>query len=164
MDNGKRPPRSSGPELLLLGMTRADFLALRDEWYERLAAEGFVDHECFGADGDVLPLLKSTPTHDVQRFNRQRSSMGYEYYARCRQFLEAASRRRPRGFDREVWVLHCEGHSRRQVAGILGKHDSTVRHALRRCHVAMALWWRDTARARAEDEAQRDEEVKRGSL
>ena len=170
--NNKRP-RPCGPELLSPGMTREEFLALRSDWYQRLADEGFVDHEVFGNDGDCLPIMRPTPEHNYASLCR-RYEATVEYYARCRQFAHSSSFvRHLRPFDRTVWRLHCEGLSRRGVGAELaakgtlvrirsGKDvpvtDKLVRDALRRCHAALAAWWKRTAPEREAEQRARAQE------
>lgn len=151
----RRLPRSTGPELLKPGQTRAEYLALRDKWYAKLKRKGFVDFEVFGKDGDCLPIFSQTiAERSSESFNRRYAST-YDYYARCRQFLESCSRRRPKGYHRRVWARHCDGLSQRDLAAAFKTTRTKIRVILHRCHKNLALWWRDTRREREQDEADR---------
>lgn len=172
----KDSPRPTGPELLKPGQTRADYLALRDEWYGKLRESGFVDHECFGHDGDCLPIMRSTPEHSVESFVR-RYEATTDYYARCRQFQHTRAFLRLRTFDKVVWRLHCDGLSRRRIATQLRDEgveavlqtgerrlttEKLVRDALHRALKALRVWWTDpqtVADREREQRARRDEEA-----
>lgn len=157
--------------LLSPGMTEADYVKLRNQWYKKLKDLGFEDIE-FGlcaAGVQELPWPTGTVSAAKRRTSREINVIieldeeraaadfydNYNYWAMCRQFLHAQSRRAPKGQARAVWTLYCEGLKGREISRQLKVANSTVQRIIHRTEIAMWEWWRDTADAREEELALR---------
>ena len=151
-----RTPRPTGCELLSPGMTRAQYLALRAKWYAKLKRSGFVDHECFGSNGDCLTIMRPTPEHNYSSF-RPRYHPTIEHFAKCRQYANSPMLRRLKPLDRKIWRLYCDGQTQSAMAARLGIGRGAVRASLRRCFKGMAAWWAATEQERDEEQRARED-------
>lgn len=153
----EEPPRV----LLAPGMTEADYFRLRDRWYRRLEKEGVPsdDRHGGGRSGDPpkarnreVNVRAPDPsyTERLEQIEAKRA-----FYARRQQFLESSSRHRPRGRERKVWRLHCDGVPNRHIAKALGVGRSTVQRDMERLTARFEEWWERAARTREAEEERR---------
>lgn len=128
--------------------TSQAFSELRKEWYAKL--EGFSDIERFGCPDESLMVWHSTEFLDP--LSRQRSAAREEYklkidaFANDHQFPEILvkmtshfnSKFSPAGVE-EIWTLHREGRSERNIADQMMCSRSCITFLLRRMREWMHL-------------------------
>lgn len=100
------------------------FKMLQRQWYAKLAAEGFVDHEYGRDDGPLRVEARSNRLGADDRSTAQRGGLDaltyastIEYYERCQEYLWQRPWTSFR--EREVWRRHSEGASLRILASEL---------------------------------------------
>ncbi len=120
--------------------------ALQREWYAKLAAEGFDDVEYGHEDGQIKVACRE---------NRGLDALDYEsttaYFSRAAEFLERHDWATP--VARDVWRMHVEGASLRDIAAAHGRSLKWAFGWVERTRDAMTLWWRATAAERDEESA-----------
>lgn len=105
------------------------FLKVRDEWRDKLKAEGFEDLEMIDA------LTKEPSTHMLKGMSPGDLWRGLykpdaeEYYTQCRAHVHAI---RSNPVLKAVWSLHAEGMSTNRIHQALGRRYDLKRGAIKR--------------------------------
>lgn len=97
-----------------------EFLDLRDQWYRKLADEGFDDIEVLDEiTRQPAGLLRGPSTGDLNRSESRRAYIqgSQEYYRLARQYVWTL----PRGPERHAAQLHADGLSDREVTEVIQK-------------------------------------------
>jgi CRISPR/Cas system-associated exonuclease Cas4 (RecB family) len=94
-----------------------EFENLQKEWYEKLEKEGFNDLEKNESWDYIRPEVFSGGKEKA------------EYYLQASQFLQSHEFKSP--VKKQIWELHCEGHSIRWIAAKLEKSSSSVFRAIK---------------------------------
>lgn len=119
---------------------RQELARLQRHWHARLKAEGFVDIEDVGVDGEPMMLVRRDGRHDVDagsRFDDYESVT--EYYSACGEFLHGYAFASE--LDRSVWELHCDGSSYRETAKVCGVSTRIVWRTVNRLLAVMRSGW-----------------------
>lgn len=88
--------------------------ALRDEWYKKLKEQGFEDIEDINSPREMLKTWHSRDF--ARRFNEDRFSAKQEYFLAAVHLLERF--KFETALDKEIWTLHADGKSLREIAAI----------------------------------------------
>ena len=97
-----------------------NLIALRDEWYQRLKDEGFIDCETYKKGIYIeVTLLKHTAFQEMQRARRAQELGFTEYYRMIASYLWEGTF--TNALERRVWELHCEGWSYGRISAYLKK-------------------------------------------
>lgn len=96
-------------------MTSGDFELLQKQWYQKLKEDGFVDIENTAYKNP--DLLRYEGKYFIKQYSPFEFEIKQEYYERASEFLHThvfESR-----LDEEVWKMHSDGVSVREMAAIL---------------------------------------------
>lgn len=108
-----------------------EFCALQKEWYARLRATGFKELEFFHTDGtSTNALLRDSITRMQQRYSAETTY----YFTKARWYLQHAGLE---PLDREIWAMHTDGRTSKDIATILGKSRYIVLKHVKRLKTAM---------------------------
>lgn len=109
-----------------------EFLKLKLEWYDKLKQSGFVDLE--NPYNEYLPLKQNirTSTNRFQDFESVE-----EYYMQCRHFLNVCKTFSQS--ERQIWALHSEGLSIREIADQVKLAKTTVSYHILKLRNKMYL-------------------------
>lgn len=91
--------------------------SLVTEWDQRLKESGFQDIEDRDSPREMLKSWHSTLF--IHRYDKERFSARQQYFELATQFLNAHEFNSD--LEREVWFLHSEGKSLREIANETGK-------------------------------------------
>lgn len=88
---------------------------LRNQWYAKLAKEGFEDIEINRTDGSSFeyPALRN-PAYKWETLEKRYSIATFEHFRSCRNFLSHAHF--ASNFDEEIWRMYTDGVSIRKIA------------------------------------------------
>lgn len=114
----------------MVGSSKDNFKKLKAQWDKKLKESGFEDIE--QADGN-LKIWHSTIFKN--KFYKPRSEAKIEYYRLAGQLLWSYTFKSKN--ERDVWALHCEGFSRRQIQTKLKLKEFFVRSTVEKCVKAM---------------------------
>lgn len=93
-------------------LTKAQYKALRDKWYAKLAKTGFEDIEDVNSPRQ---MLKAWHSSDIPRKARSGGFIAIQdYYSRATEFLNNYIFESK--FELKVWTLHADGQSLREIA------------------------------------------------
>lgn len=100
------------------------YLKLRDNWYEKLADNGFIDLETRipGVHLDC-PILTEYASEVSQRAIQAHDALEDEYFRRVSSYLYSGTFKSE--LEREIWALHVQGSSFRQIAAQLASQGFT---------------------------------------
>lgn len=103
--------------------TSAKFKTLAKKWHDKLAKSGFEDAEEFDSP---LELMKQHPeSYFNNKFTPEKFSERQRYYELARQLLHSFKFKD--GKDKEIWNLHAEGLSYKEITKTLSLTISKVR-------------------------------------
>lgn len=108
------------------------FKTLKAEWDAKLADSGFVDIE--SADLEKDKKRRALARDSVENAAREL------YYSYAAEFVHVADW--PRVADRQIWELHSEGLSVREIASKLCCGNRLVQYRLERTRARMFEWRR----------------------
>lgn len=98
-------------------MTKLPPRSLVIEWDQKLRESGFIDIEDRDSPREMLKSWHSTLF--IHRFDQERFSARQQYFELVTQFLH--SYEFDSELEREIWFLHSEGKSLREIAKITGQ-------------------------------------------
>lgn len=119
----------------MIKMTQREFIAVRDEWYNKLKQEGFKDIENNHEENSYLHVWEKhyfTNVCKPEKIDENKS-----YYEAASDFLNS----HPFTTDEEktVWELHADGLSLRQTAKKLGKKICRIHKIIKKLKLSMLL-------------------------
>lgn len=107
----------------------SQLLALRREWYKKLARSGFKDAEKMRRDGEME--LVEFHTHYISaRYSVEAYLAKVSYFQMAGAFLWGHKWKSKR--EKNLWALHVDGVSNRKIAQKIGKSPSFVDQLIRR--------------------------------
>lgn len=106
---------------------------MQREWYDRLKAEGFDDIEY--ADGSLRVACRENRGIDPLEYEST-----VEYYSRAAEFLDTWEW--PSPVHREVWRMHSEGATLREIGSAHGRSVEWARLRVAASREAMVAWSR----------------------
>lgn len=111
-----------------------EFLALQKTWYNKLAAKGFQDIE---NSNDSLRLYHSEYFADPRRHSPISVEARENYFRIAGQFYN--DHKFENAWDKEVWGMHAEGLSIREIAAKLKRkgYKDKINLALMRLEIEM---------------------------
>jgi hypothetical protein len=101
---------------------------LRRLWYKKLAKGGFVDIE--RNDGQLKDYQQQRAYRKASRVVVEATQ---EYYSQASAFLETHTWTNI--FDRQVWALHSEGFSVREIGRLLNRSATPIQRRIRRVRI-----------------------------
>lgn len=90
---------------------------LQNHWYQKLKENGFNDIEDTSSPREMLKSWHSTLF--IHRYEKERFTARQQYFEIVTQFLH--SHEFESELEREIWFLHSEGKSLREIATITGE-------------------------------------------
>lgn len=114
-------------------MKSKELIELQKEWYAKLAKEGFEDIEEFDAQMEPIDTLKrSTFTHALKIKDR---------YVQQEAYYNAAGKLAHSTLipekDREIWRLHAQGYTHRQIVEMQNRSHRGVYLLLNRTKILL---------------------------
>lgn len=101
-----------------------EFKQLQDEWYAKLQEDGFKDIEDHKTGFVEPPFRHRSYKADVQYEATE------EYFRLCRHYLTNGAFKSD--LDKEIWSMHTEGATYRNIAEKLSQHTTTVFRKVKR--------------------------------
>jgi hypothetical protein len=104
------------------------FKKLQKTWYAKLAKSGFEDAE--DSEKEHSPLKRWDNHYFFRRYSPTTFEAKRAYYDTASQW--GATYAFPYAIDREIWSLHCEGYSIREIEKKLDKYKDYVHQSILR--------------------------------
>jgi hypothetical protein len=102
-----------------------EFKDLKSKWYKRLKDAGFDDIERQDLEGENGSILKTAAMENIKRsYTVDQFKIKEEYYRLAGQFLNSNKFRSE--IDRQIWAMHCEGISIRNIIKALKEKKLTA--------------------------------------
>ncbi len=123
------------PKKQLIKLGTPEFKSLQKKWYNKLAKDGFVDAEEYDSPREMLKRWHGKDFEAKDFVTIQASQAYYSEATEMLNWFEFDCKE-----DKQLWELHANGSSVREIAKKLKKPKSTIHDAVLRLRSNLK-WW-----------------------